>query len=155
MGMGSDAIGIVGPKTRTKAQTLGVTLPQPRTGTSTPTNTTSNTTTNDKLVTKTVAELQKLLYGVGWTTKKLDNDPRFGPQTVKAWKTSTKTRNVPQTINRVDATHAQVSKIAYKRMVADQPKTQPKAETDKPKETVINAPDKRPTKKEAAKGLKK
>ncbi len=35
MGMGNDAIGIVGPKTRAKAKTLGVTLPEKQSGSST------------------------------------------------------------------------------------------------------------------------
>jgi len=138
MGLGTNAIGIVGPRTRARATDLGVTLPQPKA------NTTTVKSTN--LVTKTVAELQKLLYGVGWTTKKLANDPRFGPQTVRAWKTSTNSRKVPNTINRISSSEAAVDKGAYARMVADQSKQTPKTE---PKKEPTATP------KQAAEGLRK
>ena len=68
---------------------------------------------------KTVGELQTILYGVGWTTKKLANDPRFGPQTKKAWTVSANTRKLPTTFERVDATHARVAQATYDKMAAD------------------------------------
>ena len=68
---------------------------------------------------RSVAELQKLLYGVGWTAKKLSQDGKYGPQTKKAWGVSAKLRKLPEMFDRVDGANARVSQSTYDKIVAD------------------------------------
>jgi peptidoglycan hydrolase-like protein with peptidoglycan-binding domain len=70
-------------------------------------------------VVKTVAELQALLFGVGWTTKKLVADGLYGPQTKRAWGISAKIRNLPMKFARVDGRNARVAKSTYAKIKAD------------------------------------
>lgn len=71
-------------------------------------------------VIKSVAELQKLLFGVGWTAKKLKQDGLYGTQTKTAWGISAKLRGLPQVFERVDGKTAQVSDATYTKILADQ-----------------------------------
>lgn len=71
------------------------------------------------LVDKPVAELQQLLYGVGWTSKKLTNDGLYGPQTKSAWGVSAKLRKLPVTFDRVDGRTARVALATYDKIKAD------------------------------------
>lgn len=70
-------------------------------------------------VTKPVLELQNLLYGVGWTAKKLARDGKYGPQTKNAWGVSAKLRKLPVLFERVDGQTARVSQATYDKIAAD------------------------------------
>jgi predicted secreted protein len=72
-------------------------------------------------VDKSVAEILGLLYGVGWTTKKLANDPRFGPQVKAAWQGSAKLRGLPTRFERVDGRTARVDQTTYEAIKAKMP----------------------------------
>jgi peptidoglycan hydrolase-like protein with peptidoglycan-binding domain len=76
-------------------------------------------------VERPVLELQELLYGVGWTSKKLTKDGLYGPQTKTAWAFSAKLRGLPQTFERVDGRTARVSQAAYDKIQADGAKAAP------------------------------
>lgn len=66
-----------------------------------------------------VLHLQELLYGVGWTKKKLAKDGKYGPQTKKAWGVSAKTRKLPELFERVDGNTARVAQATYDKIKAD------------------------------------
>ncbi len=74
-------------------------------------------------VSKSVLELQTLLYGVGWTEKKLTKDGTYGPQTKKAWGVSAKLRKLPETFERVNGQTALVNQATYDKIKADGGKT--------------------------------
>jgi len=66
-----------------------------------------------------VLHLQELLYGVGWTKKKLAKDGKYGPQTAKAWGISAKTRKLPGTFERIDGKTVRVAQATYEKIKAD------------------------------------
>lgn len=68
---------------------------------------------------RSVDELQQLLYGVGWTTKKLKATKIFDTQTAKAWGVSANTRKLPATFTKVTSTTARVAKSTYDRIKSD------------------------------------
>jgi hypothetical protein len=74
-------------------------------------------------VVKTVLELQDLLYGVGWTTKKLTRDGAYGKQTSHAWAVSAANRHLPVAFDRVDGKTARVSQATYDQIAADAAKS--------------------------------
>jgi hypothetical protein len=92
-------------------------------------------------VVKTVDELQGLLYGVGWTAKKLTRDGKYGPQTKGAWGVSAKLRNLPQLFERVDGTHARVNEATYNKIAADAGAAPTPAPTPTPTPTPAPASD--------------
>lgn len=71
------------------------------------------------LITRPVSELQSLLYGVGWTSKRLTNDGKFGPQTTHAWAVSANLRKLPITFKRVSGAEAAVDPRTYAKIKAD------------------------------------
>lgn len=73
----------------------------------------------DGTVVKTVRELQQLLYGVGWTKKKLKLDGKYGEQTKKAWTFSANLRKLPAKFERVTGETARVAQSTYDRIRAD------------------------------------
>jgi predicted secreted protein len=84
-------------------------------------------------VDKSVAELQGLLYGVGWTTKKLPSDGKYGPATKSAWAGSAKLRGLPESFDRVDGRTARVDATTYEALKAKMPATKaPKPAAPKP-----------------------
>jgi peptidoglycan hydrolase-like protein with peptidoglycan-binding domain len=60
-----------------------------------------------------VNELQRVLYFVGWTTKKLKADGSYGPKTAAAWAYSSKLRKLDPMFARVDGKTARVSSNTY------------------------------------------
>ena len=70
-------------------------------------------------VVKSVAALQALLYGIGWTKKKIIPDGLYGPKTKGAWATSAKTRKLDQKFERVTGKTARVATETYERFLAD------------------------------------
>jgi hypothetical protein len=97
----------------------------------------TKTTTPVGKVDKSVAELQAILYGVGWTTKKLTSDGLYGTQTKNAWAGSAKLRSLPQTFERVDGRTARVEATTYEALKSKMPvpgrPDQPKPGPDAPK----------------------
>lgn len=83
-----------------------------------------------KLVKKSVAELQAILHGIGWTEKQVASDGKFGPKTQAAWRKSAAKRKFVGTFKRVNATTAAVDAKAYVRM--DAQSRQPKPPAPKP-----------------------
>jgi peptidoglycan hydrolase-like protein with peptidoglycan-binding domain len=70
-------------------------------------------------VVKDVAELQALLYGVGWTKRKLKADGLYGPQTKRAWGISAKSRKLNPRFERVTGKTARVDTETYAKIRDD------------------------------------
>jgi hypothetical protein len=60
-----------------------------------------------------VLELQNIMLGLGWPREKMTADGDYGPKTVSAWKWVTNSKDLDQSIARVNGQTARVNSHSY------------------------------------------